>query len=139
MKTTVSILLVEDDLINRIALYRFFSKKGYVVHPAKDGKEALEIYSKNEFDLIIMDLVMPELDGAETARKMRFISNNTNGNYPPIIIITAVDHRAQNLEKIFRAGVDRVVQKPIEHAQLLECIDEILLLKQTNEKTTSRS
>jgi len=72
---------------------------------------------------------MPGIDGAETARKMRFISNSTDGDYPPIIIITAVDHRAQNLEKIFRAGVDRVVQKPIEHAQLLECIDELLLPK----------
>ena len=129
MNKNQTILIVEDDVINRVALCRFLSKQGHVVHPAKDGDEALEIYAKNKFDLIIMDLVMPGIDGAETARKMRFISNSTSGDYPPIILITAVDHRAQNLEKIFRAGVDRVVQKPIEHAQLLECIDELLLPK----------
>ena len=129
MNNLKTLLLVEDDVINRVALRRFLIKQGHVVYPAKDGDEALEIYAKNKFDLIIMDLVMPGIDGAETARKMRFISNSTNGDYPPIILITAVDHRAQNLEKIFRAGVDRVVQKPIEHAQLLECIDELLLPK----------
>ena len=105
MNKNQTILIVEDDVINRVALCRFLSKQGHVVHPAKDGDEALEIYAKNKFDLIIMDLVMPGIDGAETARKMRFISNSTDGDYPPIIIITAVDHRAQNLEKIFRAGV----------------------------------
>ena len=126
MKKNQTILLVEDDVINRVALCRFLSKQGYAVHPAKDGDEALENYIKNVFDLIIMDLVMPGIDGAETAKRMRFISNSTSSDYPPIIIITAVDHRAQNLEKIFRAGVDRVVQKPIDHAQLLECIDELL-------------
>ena len=129
MTNAKTILLVEDDVINRVALCRFLNKQGYVVHPVTDGGEALEIYAKNKFDLIIMDLVMPGIDGAETAKKMRFISNQSNGDYPPIILITAVDHRSQNLEKIFRAGVDRVVQKPIEYVQLLECIDELLQSK----------
>ncbi len=113
-----SILLVEDNAINRQIAENFLEEAGYVVTTAEDGMQALELALARRFDLVLMDIQMPGMDGFETARRLRMLPGLET---LPIIALTAyATHDAG--ERIVAAGMDGHLTKPIDFAALSETI-----------------
>jgi two-component system CheB/CheR fusion protein len=117
----LSILLAEDNAVNRLLMVRLLEGRGYQVTIAMDGRQALDEAARNEFDAILMDVQMPEMDGLEATRILR-----QRGLRTPIIAMTA--HAMQgDREKCLDAGMDAYVSKPIQPQKVFEVIDEAVL------------
>jgi two-component system, OmpR family, response regulator MprA len=109
----VSILIVDDEPAVRQAVSRALTQKHYVVGTAADGEEALTAIAAAQLDLVILDVLMPGIDGLEVARRIR-----STGNRVPILMLTAretVDDRVAGLD----AGADDYLVKPFALAELL--------------------
>lgn len=119
MKQPANILVVDDnpDLLNTFAL--ILKRKGYLVDTAEDGMQALEKYSSRHFDIVLMDAVMPRMDGIHAFHKMR--------EYDPhakVILVTAYCETEQ-MQKIIDEGAYGALYKPVDVAKLLALIGEI--------------
>lgn len=116
----LNILLVEDDSINQLFAARLLEKAGHSVVTAVDGKQALAIFGQNAFDLVLMDVQMPVMDGLEAAAQIRRLEQQTGGR-TPIIAMTA--HREkEDRQACLAAGMDGYVAKPIETGELFAAI-----------------
>ncbi|MEJ2153730.1 MAG: response regulator [Desulfobacteraceae bacterium] len=104
------ILVAEDNAINQKVAMHMLDKFGYTAHAANNGKEVLACLSRSAFDLILMDIQMPELDGLETTRIIR--ESNTAFNRIPIIAMTANAIKGDE-DRCIRAGMDDYISKPI--------------------------
>ncbi len=127
----VRILLVEDNLINRQLAVRVLEKLGHTVVVAGNGKEAVEISGANRFDLILMDIQMPEMDGLEATRMIRAREEQT-GCHTPIVAITAHAMKGDR-EKCLAAGMDDYISKPINTNELYEIIEKCIATPETIE------
>lgn len=116
----IKILMVEDDDSLGSILREYLMLKGYQVTHAKDGLEALEYFGKDKFDICLLDVMMPKLDGFNVARKIR-----ENDNYTPIIFVTAKSMQADKLEGL-KIGADDYVTKPFSMEELQLRIEAIL-------------
>ena len=112
------ILLVEDDAINLELLDFLVSAAGYDTILARDGLEGVEMARRERPDLIVMDILMPRMDGYEAAREMR---KDAALLETPIIAVTDLA-MAGDREKIQQAGFDGYISKPIQIKQFIEKI-----------------
>lgn len=114
------ILIVEDEAGLVTALRDRLRKEGYVVSVAKDGTSGLELATRERFDLIILDLMLPGQSGLTVCQKLRQLGSNT-----PILMLTA---RRQTMDKVIglRTGADDYLTKPFQMAELLARIDALL-------------
>ncbi len=109
----IHILLVEDNPINQMVALKMVDAFGYSVECASNGREALELFQKSRFDMILMDIQMPELDGFETTRKIRNTVPGLNSTDIPIIAMTAHAMKGDS-DRCKEAGMDDYVPKPID-------------------------
>lgn len=117
------ILVVEDEETLAVGLEFNLSEEGYNVMVARDGKEALKLFHKHRFDLVILDIMLPVYDGFEVARRMREKSMQV-----PIMMLTALsaaDDRVQGLE----IGADDYITKPFHLKELLLRVKRMLRRK----------
>jgi PAS domain S-box-containing protein len=126
-KTTnnLSILLVEDDPVSQLILKQVSKLKDWKLRVASNGKEALDIYENNEFDLIIMDIQMPEMNGYEVTQRIREIEK-LSGKHIPIIATTAYA-MSSDKERCLSAGMDDYISKPLDINRLNESIIRLSL------------
>jgi signal transduction histidine kinase/CheY-like chemotaxis protein len=124
LNRSCNILLVEDEYINRTLAITLLQKDNWQITTAENGREALALLDKNRFDLILMDIQMPELDGYETTRIIRGKEKNT-GNHIPIIAMTAYAVKGDR-QKCIDAGMDGYISKPIKADRLRAEITAIL-------------
>lgn len=118
------ILLAEDNAINQKLVQRLLEKQGHEVVVVGDGNAALNILREDTFDLVLMDLQMPEISGIEVAKAIRSWTEKP-GTYLPIIAITAhASH--EDRERCLQAGMDGYVSKPIQIVELLEAIARVI-------------
>ncbi len=117
------ILLVEDNEMNRDMLSRRLQRKGYEVAIAVDGLQGVEMGRSGEYDLILMDMSLPELDGWEATRQLRAVPE---AGSIPIIALTA-HAMAGDREKALEAGCDDYDTKPIELQRLLSKMEALLV------------
>ena len=117
-------LLVEDNLINQKLGLRILETNGYKADLAKNGLEALKAIKKENYDLILMDVQMPEMDGFQATRKIRKMEEKT-GNHIPIIAMTAHAMKGDR-ERCLEAGMDHYVSKPIKPEELLRVIKKVM-------------
>ncbi len=116
------ILLVEDNEMNRDMLSRRLQRKGYDVEIAIDGKDGIKKATSGRFDLVLMDMSLPEIDGWEVTRLLR---EEPATKELPIIALTA--HAMEgDREKALDAGCDDYDTKPIELPRLLSKIEALL-------------
>ena len=113
-------MLVEDNAVNQKVASRLLEKKGCSVRAAGNGREALARYAEQPFDLIFMDVQMPEMNGFEATRTIRHLEK-TNGTRTPIIALTA-NAMATDRELCLEAGMDDYLAKPIEVEKLNDMI-----------------
>ena len=118
----VRILLVEDNEMNRDMLSRRLVRKGYEVAMAVDGRQGVEMAQAGGYDLILMDMSLPEVDGWEATRQLRAAPET---RAVPIIALTA-HAMAGDREKALEAGCDDYDTKPIELPRLLAKIEAIV-------------
>ena len=117
------ILLVEDNLVNQaVALGMLKSLQGYEVVVANNGNEALVDYNAGQFDIILMDCHMPELDGFEATIAIRKIEASANRRPIPIVALTA-NAMAQDRLDCLAAGMDDHLSKPLSRKQLQDMLD----------------
>ena len=116
------ILLVEDNEMNRDMLSRRLERKGFEIAVAVDGREGVEMAKTGEYDLILMDMSLPEIDGWEATRQLRAAPDTGR---TPIIALTA-HAMAGDREKALEAGCDDYDTKPIELDRLLSKINALL-------------
>ena len=115
-----TILLVEDNEMNRDMLSRRLERKGYTVAIAVDGQQAVDMAAATPYELFLMDMSLPVLDGWEATRRIRAAENKV-----PIIALTA--HAMDGDEQKAReAGCDDYDTKPVELSRLLEKIEKLL-------------
>jgi CheY-like chemotaxis protein len=121
---SLNILLAEANAINQKLAIRILEKRGHSVTMVADGKEALEALSENEFDAILMDVQMPEMDGLEATRAIRETERDS-GKHIPIIAMTAHVMKGDR-ERCLEAGMDGYVSKPIKIKELFAAIEELV-------------
>ncbi len=117
---TLHILLAEDNPVNQKVAARMMERKGHRVTIAGNGKEALDTLEQQSFDLILMDVQMPEMDGFEATAKIREREQRTGGHVP-ILALTAHAMKGDR-ERCLEAGMDGYVSKPIQADELSRAI-----------------
>lgn len=123
----MKILIVDDNPINQKFLF-YSLKKYYEIETADNGLEAVEILEKNNFDVVLMDLSMPVMDGAEATLRIRRSANNMN-KHIPIIFVTTNDYEHEKERCLNNGGNDYLI-KPVDIDELLKSIDIQLNQKQ---------
>jgi two-component system sensor histidine kinase/response regulator len=116
------ILLAEDNVVNQRVVLRLLQKAGHTAVIAGNGKEALLALQRQTFDLVLMDVQMPELDGFEATAAIRENERDTS-THIPIIALTAHAMKGDE-ERCLAAGMDAYISKPIRARDLLELVDK---------------
>ena len=124
----MKLLLVEDEESLRRPVKYFLERNNFTVDEAGDGKEALEMVETNEYDCILLDLNLPEIDGIEVAKQIR-----KDENLVPIIMVTA---RSQVYDKLkgFTQGADDYVTKPFDLKELVARINAVIKRSSINKE-----
>ena len=110
------ILVVDDGEANRRLIELVLSRAGAIVSCAADGQEALDLISENSFEMVLMDMQMPVLDGMTATKRLR-----ESGNTIPVVALTGNAMKGDR-EKCFAAGCDDFLPKPVDLDKLLECV-----------------
>jgi len=118
-----TILIIEDDVVLRQALQSFFVKKGYTILIAPEGRTGLAVCNKTHIDIVITDIVMPEMEGLEiiiTIRKknpgIKIIAMSGGGQIGP----------EDYLEMAKKLGADRVLTKPIDFKTIYDTVENLM-------------
>lgn len=121
------ILVVDDEISIRMGIREFAEYQGYDVTGASNGREALELCRQQDFDLIIMDIMMPEMDGYEAYRRIREIKDI------PALMLSAKGEEYDKLQG-FEAGIDDYVVKPFSIKELMARVNVILMRHEPREE-----
>jgi CheY-like chemotaxis protein len=113
------ILLVEDNAMNRRLALILLERMGYDADVATNGVEAIEAIERATYDVVLMDVQMPELDGLEATRRIR--ARWQDGARPRIVALTA-NAMAEDRQATVDAGMDAYLSKPIRPAELAEAL-----------------
>jgi CheY-like chemotaxis protein len=119
------VLLTEDNAINQKLAVRLLEKRGHQVVVARNGKEALETLKRQKFDVVLMDVQMPEMDGFEATRRIRRSEQKTGGRIP-IVAMTAHAMKGDR-ERCLETGMDGYVSKPLQPSELFETVESLAL------------
>jgi CheY-like chemotaxis protein len=125
IKKRLRVLLAEDNAVNQMLAVRLLEKRGYTVSVAVNGRYALAAFEKESFDVILMDIQMPEMDGFEATAAIR-VREKSTGRHIPIIAMTA-HSLVGDQERCLTAGMDGYVSKPIRTHQLFAAIERFFV------------
>jgi PAS domain S-box-containing protein len=117
------VLVAEDHPLNLELLYRLLLTRGHVVRTARNGREALDLMHREAFDLLLLDIHMPEIDGFSVVESVRD-RERTEGGHLPVIALTARS-RAEDRARGLAAGMDELLVKPIDARSLWDAIDRV--------------
>jgi CheY-like chemotaxis protein len=117
IRSKLKILVADDNIINQRVIQTIFKHLGYEIDIAQNGREVLEMHRENHYDIILMDLLMPEVDGFAACQGIRKSHDNV-----PIIAMTASDDAAKK-DEAFGVGMNDYITKPVK----LEVIKQMLM------------
>jgi CheY-like chemotaxis protein len=130
----VKILVAEDNLINLRLLETILLQQNFVVTAVDNGQKAVDAYLKESFDLVLMDIDMPVMDGLTANRLIKEIDKRDNRGFTPVIALTA-HALIGDRERIIGAGLDAHLAKPIDKNFLLQTIERYLnIAKESQQK-----
>jgi CheY-like chemotaxis protein len=112
---SLKILVADDDALGRRLMHLILTKEGHRVDLAANGLEAVEAVKQNQFDIVFMDLNMPDMDGMEASRKIR---DWENGDSHTFIVALTASYLPEIGESLFNAGMDNYISKPLDVAQV---------------------
>ena len=125
MSAKKQILIADDEPMNVSLLEAMLSTEAYEIHRAYDGLEAVEAATKLLPDIILLDIMMPEMDGYQVSRKLK---NDPLTQHIPIVLITALDGVEDKVEGL-EAGADDFLSKPLERTELMARVNSLLKVK----------
>jgi CheY-like chemotaxis protein len=129
LPAAIHVLLVEDNIVNQKLARRILENAGYTVVAAMDGREAVDACAAQKFDLVLMDLQMPHMDGFEATAELRR-REAISGGHLPIIALTA-NAMPGDREHCLASGMDGYVSKPMKRPELFQAIASGLELNAT--------
>ena len=118
----LEILLAEDNAVNRRVATAILKRRGHKVTAANDGIEAVALAEQKRYDVILMDVQMPRMDGLDATRRLREAEGGAS-KQTPIIAMTACAMSGDR-ERCFEAGMDGYLDKPVEGVKLVACVEE---------------
>jgi CheY-like chemotaxis protein len=121
LPVNLSVLLAEDNLINQHLVKRLLEKRGHSVTVTGSGREALERVEAENFDVIVMDVQMPDMDGLQASARIRELEKR-RGTYTPILALTAHTMKGDR-ERCLAAGMDQFINKPIDSERFVEVVE----------------
>ncbi len=130
-KQKLHILLAEDNEVNQKLALRLLEKRGHHVVVAGNGKQALAALEKRPFDLVLMDVQMPEMDGLEATAQLR-TSEKGSERHQPVVAMTALVMKGDR-ERCIEAGMDGYLSKPIRPQELDAVLDTYVALERVEE------
>src|SRR5439155_16548509 len=122
-RTPLHVLLAEDNAVNRKVAVRLLEKRGHTVVAVEDGRQALRALERERFDVVVMDVQMPEMDGFEATAAVR-ARERVQGGHVPIVALTAHAMK-RDRERCLEAGMDAYVSKPIEAEELFTTLERV--------------
>jgi adenylate cyclase len=123
------ILVVDDTADNAKLLADLLERQGYQVRSTASGPEALAALSRDRYDLVLLDVVMPEMDGYEVCRRIR---QDTRFATLPVVMVTALDAKEERVKGL-EAGADEFLSRPINHPELLARARSLLRIKRMHD------
>ena len=130
------ILVAEDNPINQKLITTILEQQGYLVTTADNGQIAVDLYEKEQFDIVLMDIDMPVMDGISATRVIKEIDRRDRRPFTPVIALTA-RALAGDRERIIGAGLDAHLSKPVDREFLLLTLDQYLKMKDERNKKHS--
>ena len=124
-KKVLNILLAEDNPINQKVALVTLEKIGHTTDLAENGKIAVEMFSKKNYDLVLMDIFMPEMDGLEATKQIRQIESTKPGRNPVHICAITANTSTEDEEKCYQAGMDSYISKPFRLDELVKILNRI--------------
>ena len=121
---TLRVLVAEDHPVNQKLIALLLQKRGYSVTFAANGKEAVENWGRDQFDVILMDVQMPVMDGEKATLEIRQREAVRGGEHIPIVALTAHAMKGDS-ERLLAAGMDGYLSKPIRAQQLFAELDRV--------------
>jgi signal transduction histidine kinase/DNA-binding response OmpR family regulator len=121
---SLSVLVAEDNAVNRLLLTRFLESEGHRPTVVTSGKDVLSALAEGPFDVVLMDIQMPEMDGLTTARRIRE-REREEGGHVPLVAVTAHAMKGDR-ERCLEAGYDGYLTKPISFPELLTTLRTVL-------------
>jgi two-component system, sensor histidine kinase and response regulator len=117
------VLVAEDNLVNQKAVSGLLRKRGHRVRCVGDGRRAVDALAREQFDLVLMDIQMPVMDGVEATRQIR--SGRAGGNYQIPIVALTTHIRKGDKERFLGAGMDDFISKPIDVKEFYKVIERV--------------
>jgi len=133
MNEQPTILVVDDTELNRKLLGDLLTAKGYMIKTAESGQEALAIINDDPPDMVLLDVVMPGMDGYEVCRRIR---ESADAAMLPVVMITALDQGEERIRGL-EAGADDFLTKPINQPELMARVRSLMRIKQLHDKLES--
>ena len=131
------VLLVEDNPVNLQVAHQILSRLGVEVSSAENGRIGVEQFAAQHFDLVLMDMQMPELDGIEATRKMRALQAGSAKGLTPIVALTA-NVQPEDRERCFAAGMNDFISKPFRQGDIVAVLQRWLGVKVGMDAVASR-
>jgi len=120
LTSCLRILVAEDSLVNQKLVVHLLERQGHCVTVVSNGREAVASLQSDSFDVVLMDIEMPEMDGISATRLIR-AGERLNGSRLPIVAVTSKDNRQECLN----AGMDAYLPKPLKAEQLNKTLDKV--------------
>ncbi len=127
--TVLRVLVAEDNLVNQRLVLRLLEKRGHRVVVAANGREALQVLDKKNFDLVLMDLQMPEMDGLAATAALRKMEKEKGGGCRQTVIALTAHAMKGDYEECMNVGMDGYLSKPIRPQELDEILRKCLTRK----------
>gem|GEM_PF-2852694 len=127
------VLVVDDEAINRLLLITALRKRGYLPEEAANGKDALEKIKQKSPDLILLDVMMPDLTGFDVCRSLKEHKETAD---IPVILVTAL-HSREDIEEGIKAGADEFISKPVNINELMVRVRTLLKIRELNAHVAS--
>jgi osomolarity two-component system sensor histidine kinase NIK1 len=123
MFSEITFLIIEDNLLNQKIISFWLAKNGYDFTFASSGEEAVEVFKYNWFDVIIMDIMLPGINGLETTGILRNLGSLQYGRQPFIVALTA-NTLDNDRKRCLEYGMDEYMAKPFDFQQLNDILEE---------------
>ncbi len=117
-KLQLNILLAEDNELNQMMITDLLEMEGHNVTVAENGRKVIDLWQKGEYDLILMDVRMPDMSGLEATETIRGMEKSSGGHIP-IIAVTA-NTMKEDLQECLNAGMDDCINKALDNQELMK-------------------
>lgn len=118
------VLVAEDNATNQLLVRELLRRAGHCPEIVENGTEAVRAYSEGDYDIILMDCQMPEMDGFEATRRIRELQTKRRERPTPIVALTANAIEGDE-QRCLDAGMDAYISKPVDSGKLLATIDRL--------------